>query len=286
MMYNLRKLVSALFIIFGLLMVSCGEDVDPNFADVRLKMKAASSLGSFDASGRVLEDHIQFTEILLGVTEIEFESIIDDHSNDDSDDHSGNNSGSNDDDSDDDNSSDDSDDSGSDDDNDGFDDSDFDIEFEGRFVVDLIAGTSTPDFGISDAIPGVYREIEVRVEPILEGGNSIYIEFTYKETPEAEPLTVQFSTSRELKFEIERKSGIELDGGTLNQILILFDMDQFLNEINLSQAMVDEDGIIRINSNSNADIAAAIWSKLHLMMEAGEDHDGDDHFDDDHSDDD
>ena len=61
---------------------------------------------------------------------------------------------------------------------------------------------------------------------------------------------------------------------------ILFDLDRFLESININEANADIDGIVRINSNSNSDIAAAIWSKLNLMLEAGEDHDGDDDFDD------
>jgi hypothetical protein len=268
MMNDLRKLFAALFITFGLLMGSCGEDVDPNMADVKLTMKATSNLGSLNASSRVMDDHINFTAALLGVTEIEFESIVDDDSDDDNS-----------------SSDDDSDDDSLIGDRDDFDDSDFDIEFEGRFVVDLIEGTSTPDFGISDVIPGVYEEIEVKMEPILEDGNSIYIEFTYQETPDSEPVTIQYSTNKEIEFEIERESGIQMDGGMLNQILVIFDLDQFLNEININETSADMDGIVRINSNSNADIAAAIWSKLHLMMKAGEDHDGDDDFDDDHDDD-
>ena len=94
-------------------------------------------------------------------------------------------------------------------------------------------------------------------------------------------MVVQYSTDRHIEFEIERRSGIQIDGGTLNQVLILFDLDQFLESININEANADIDGIVRINSNSNSAIAAAIWSKLNRMLEAGEDHDGDDDFDDD-----
>ena len=271
-MKNLKNVFAVVIMVIGLLMVSCGEDVDPNLADVQLKIKATSNLGGFDAGARTLEEHITFNQVLLGVTEIEFESIVDDNSDDDSDDHSGSDNSGHDDDSDDDSSDDNSDDS--------FDDSDSDIEFEGRFVVDLIAGTSNPDFGIADVYPGIYKEIELKLEPILEGGYSIFIEFKYN-VDGFEPVTVQYSTDKQFKFEIERDSGIQLDGGALNQILLLFDLDQFLESVNINEASADVDGIVRINSNSNSDIAAAIWSKLNLMMEAGEDHDGDDDFDDD-----
>jgi hypothetical protein len=274
MMKNLRNLMATALMVVGLLMTSCGENVDPNLADVKLKIKATSNIGGFDAEARTLEDHITFNQVLLGVTEIEFESIVDDHSDGDSDDHSGNdNSGH--DDSDDDSSDDNSSDDNSDD---SFDDSDFDIEYEGRFVVDLIAGTSNPDFGIADVYPGIYKEIELKLEPILENGHSIFIEFTYN-VDGSEPVTVQYSSDEHIEFEIERSSGIQLEGGALNQILILFDLDRFLESININEANADVDGIVRINSNSNSDIATAIWSKLNQMMEAGEDQDGDDDFD-------
>jgi len=275
-MKNLKNVITVVILVTGLLLVSCGDNVDPNLADVKLKIKATSSLGDLDPGARILENHITFNKVLLGVTEIEFESMVDDHSDDDSDDHSGSDNSGHDDDSDDDsddnNSSDDSDDDSSD-------DSDFDIEFEGRFVVDLIAGTSNPDFGIADVYPGVYKEIEVKLEPILEGGYSIYIEFTY-DIDGSDPVTIQYSTDKYVTFEIERHSGIQLDGGALNQILILFDLDQFLQSININEANADVDGIVRINDNSNSDIASAIWAKLNQMLDAGEDHDGDDDFDD------
>lgn len=274
MMKNLRNLMATALMVVGLLMTSCGENVDPNLADVKLKIKATSNIGGFDAGARTLEDHITFNQVLLGVTEIEFESIVDDHSDGDSDDHSGNNNSGHDD-SDDDSSDDNSSDDNSDD---SFDDSDFDIEYEGRFVVDLIAGTSNPDFGIADVYPGIYKEIELKLEPILENGHSIFIEFTYN-VDGSEPVTVQYSSDEHIEFEIERSSGIQLEGGALNQILILFDLDRFLESININEANADVDGIVRINSNSNSDIATAIWSKLNQMMEAGEDQDGDDDFD-------
>jgi len=265
----LKKLIVGVVIALSLLLGSCGDSVDPNMADVQMKMKAISNMGSFDASGRILDHHISFNQVLLGVTEIEFESMVGDH-DDDGNDHSGDDS---DDDSMDDDSLDDNDDE----------DSDYEIEFEGKFIVDLIAGTSTPDFGITDVMPGTYKELEVKLEPILDDGNSIYIELTYQ--PEGlDPLIIQYSTNRTIEFEIEKDSGFELDLGTLNQILVLFDLDQLLTGLDLEHGNVDEDGIIRIDSESNTDLANAIWNKLGMAFDAGDDDDGDEDFDDDEDD--
>jgi hypothetical protein len=54
---------------------------------------------------------------------------------------------------------------------------DDDIDFESRYVVDLINGTSTPDFGIADIKPGVYEEIEFEVAGLLDDGASVFIAF-------------------------------------------------------------------------------------------------------------
>ena len=112
-------------------------------------MKATTTTSTINSGARVAESTIDFTNALIGVTEIELESLEigeDDH-------HSG---GDSDDDSDYDGEDDDGDDS---DEGENHHEGEFEIEYQGQFVVDLIAGTSDPDFGIADLIPGTYKEI-------------------------------------------------------------------------------------------------------------------------------
>jgi len=273
----IKNTIITAIVVLVLLMGGCGESVDPTMADVKLEMKAHTHLSSINTNARVMNSGIEFTEVLIGVTEIEFESMGDNHSDDSNDE-----SDDIDDESNADNSDDHSDDNNKDD---GDVDHDDEIEFEGQFVVDLLNGTSDPDFGIADVIPGVYKELEIKISPILEDGNSIFVAFTYQ--PEgSEPVNVELSTNKEIEFEIENHSGIQLDGNSLNQILVLFDLNQLLTGVDFNQASMDVDGIIRINSDSNADIAALIWANLDNVLEVGEDEDGDHDIDDDHSDDD
>ena len=79
----------------------------------------------------------------------------------------------------------------------------------------------------------------------------------------------------------ERDAGFHLDGGSLNQMLVLFDLDLLFGNIDFSQAVADADGIIRIHSTSNEGLASLIAANIHAVFEAGEDHDGDDHIDED-----
>jgi hypothetical protein len=266
MNYKVKLLSTGIYVMLMLLAGSCSESLDDDMANVRLKMKATSELNSIAANGRVQETEIEFIEFLIGVTEVELEfSYSENHDTDHDKD-------------------------GQHDDDDQYDDEDwydddYEIEFEGRFVVDLLNGTSSPDFGITNVSPGVYEELEIKVAPILDDGNSIFVKFQYSEDG-SDPVIVEFSSDKMFEIEIESEYGFEIDGGMLNQLLVLLDLDELTAGLDLSGAVVDDDGVIRINEDSNSDIAAMLVSKLHHVMEAGEDMDGDDDFHDDDYDDD
>lgn len=253
-----------------LIMAGCTEDVDPASANLRIEMKAKSDLGVINPGGRVSQTGIEFTEARIGVTEIEFELEYEDaYKDDDSDDDDS------DDDSDDDDSDDDSDDDDSDDDSD-----EYEVEYEGQFIVDLLTGTSTPDFGIADLIPGTYTEIEVEMNPVMNDGNSLFIALNYQ--PDGgNSIAVEISTSRELEFEIEKSSGIKLGVNSINQILILFNFDEMLAGVDLSAAAIDSDGVLRINDTKNTNLTNLIISNFYDSCDAGEDRNDDDKFDDD-----
>ena len=277
MIEKLNRLQIAIFLSIMLLTMSCGENVDPTQGDVKLVMKATTTTSTINSGARVAESGIEFTTAMIGVTEIELESL--EGSSDD--DHS---SGNSDDDGDDDSSDDDGDDDSSDD-NGNHHDEEFEIEYEGQFIVDLIAGTSDPDFGIADLFPGTYKEIKVKLRPIMDDGNSLFIAFNYQPAA-GDPVMVEISSKQELKFKVENHTGIQVEGNNLSEILILFNLDEVLAGIDFSQADVDEDGVIRINDNSNVAFAESLLSNFVKSCRSGEDDDHDHKFDDDHSDDD
>lgn len=165
------------------------------------------------------------------------------------------------------------------------DDDDFEIEFEGRYVVDLITGVSTPEFGISNIDPGLYNEVEIELGAFLEGGNSLFIQFTYQ--PDGgDPVQVEFSTKQLLELEVEYEDGFTMLPDALSNVLVLLNLDKLLASVDLSNANVDEDGVIRINETSNTNIAQVIKSNFDDACDAGYDDDDDDEFDDDDDDDD
>lgn len=230
----------------------CAESDAPAAAKVQLEMKASTSLSKISSTGRSMASGLVFSEILIGVTELEFETLEEDQREEEDDAHDG-------------------------EDHDGEMENE-EIEFEGEFVVDLIHGTSTPDFGIAQILPGLYEEMEIEMGPVLEGGKTVLIAFEISRQ-DAESLKFEYSYGGELEIEIEREAGFHLDGNSINQMLILFDLDVLFGNIDFSQAVADADGIIRIHSTSNANLASLIAANIHTVFEAGEDHDGDDHID-------
>ena len=69
-------------------------------------------------------------------------------------------------------------------------------------------------------------------------------------------------------------------------MLILFNLDEVLSGIDFSQVEVYEDGVIRINDNSNVDFARSVLSNFVKSCKSGEDDDHDHRFDDESEDDD
>lgn len=228
----------------GMIMQSCSDDNEPGVAQINLEMKAQTTQSTIN-NGRTMNTGLVFNEVLLGVTEIEFETLEENEKEE----------------------------AEGENENEG-------VEFEGQFVVDLINGTSTPDLGIADIAPGIYEEIEIEMEPILDGGYSIFVSFEFTNAND-EVVTVEYGNSDDLEFEIEDDNGFVLDVGATNQMLVLLNLDALFSGIDLNTASADNDGIVRINNNSNTDLAASIAANLDQVLDAGEDEDDDGEIDED-----
>ena len=244
---TIRISTLVLLLVGSLFLKSCSEvaepgvpAMDPDLAQVKLEMKAQTNQSTIN--GRIMNTGLVFNQVLLGVTELEFELLNDEN-----------------------------------------DDGDDEIEFEGQFIVDLINGTSTPDFGIATIAPGIYEEIELEMDPILDGGLSIFVSFEFT-NDNREAVTVEYGNSDELEFEIENDYGFNIEAGVTNQILVMFDLDALFAGIDLNTATADNDGIVRINKSSNADLASTIDSNLDQILDAGKDDDDDGDIDDDDDD--
>jgi len=245
---------------------SYNDEVDPALASVSVRMLATSQSGGDLSAGRtgtrIKADSAFFEQILLGVSKLEFEPMDTTHNDSTNCHHSGHghhghgklSHGGH-----------------------GNDDNDStDLEFEGDFVVDLLNGTSTPDFGIAQVVPGVFSEIEIKLSPILPDSNSIIVEGIVLAGNDT--FRIEFSSKRQATLKIRSKEGLHLTG-SLNSILIELDMDRFLEKINLTSAHADEDGVIRINATTNAAIFAFLHGRLGESLRCGKDNNRDGHVD-------
>jgi hypothetical protein len=234
----------ALFMLAMSVFTSC-DDAGSQSQGVAFKMKATTSGSVINPSGRSMQSSYTFQEALVGVRKVEFEN---------------------------------------DDDDDSGDDDDFEIEFKGRYVVDLIAGTSDPEFGISSIDPGLYDEIEIELGQFLEGGNTMFVAFQYQPA-NGDPVNVEFSTKALLEIEIDDDDGFVMQPDALSNILVMINLDKLLAGVDLSNATVGDDGKIRINETSNAALAQQIRGNFKNACKAGRDDDDDDKWDDDDDDD-
>jgi len=138
---KLQKTLAVLSMGITILFGSCSDDPSTSNAEIKVKMIVKSTEGIING-GRVRSSGLEFNQVILGVTEFEFETSEENQQEEIRDDQDGENG-------------------------DGELESEK-LEYTGEFVVDLIAGTSTPDFGVAQVLPGTYQEVEITLEPILD----------------------------------------------------------------------------------------------------------------------
>jgi hypothetical protein len=225
------------------LVSSCGEDVAQK--GLQVEMKATTTNSRITKGGRVAATGYAFKEAMIGISEFEFETLEEDDSENE----------------------------------DGEDDNE-EIEFEGNYAVDLIAGTSNPEFAVSSIRPGLYEEVEIELGRALPNNNTMFIQLKYKPDG-ADSVTVEFSTQDKLEFEFENEDGFLLEADAFKNMLVLINLDVLFEGVDFSNASLSDDGVIRINDSSNSSLAEKIKDNLEDSCEVGEDDDDDDEIDDD-----
>jgi len=226
-MKNLKIKLSttALDIVFLFGFTSCSEDSDDlleggaeNQARLALRANAAYS----GATGR---SAVSVSKFLLNLEDIELE--FEDGYNDDSDD-----------------------DDYDDYDNDGYVNSDDDLELQGPFEVDVLAGTT---FLTIDVPQADYEELSFEFDENENPNSSLYektvlIEGSINGTP------FEFWYDFEAEAEVDYENGnqnIDINAG-LNSIIISFNLDEILGQVDFSQAQDrNDDGIIQIDPENN-----------------------------------
>jgi len=167
------------------------------------------------------------------------------------------------------------------------------VDFEGPFIVDLLADTVTPTPGTATILVGVYTQIEVTLAPNPAlNGSSIYLEGTYTGPTASGPVAdMPFTLSFELDDEFQLAGdgdnpvGIDVSEGVTNPIIIAFRLNKWFrfddpqtnsDNVNFSD-VVPNGGIIQltINSGDTDAICEVIESNIVSSGDFGEDINGD-----------
>jgi hypothetical protein len=129
------------------------------------------------------------------------------------------------------------------------------IIFEGPFEINLLTGESYPEINWLEVYPGVYKEIELETEILLEAGNSIFIKGSV--IVEELEIPFEFSTRKEFEMEIENDTGIVIDEGVLNDLMVMFNLPQMFDVIDFNEVPefeFNEEGVLLFSDESNEKI--------------------------------
>ncbi len=227
----------------ALIIVYAGSCTKITDTGITLKIKGISTLPAVKKSTAV--EGYTFSEALMGIKEIEIEAESADEESDDYD--------------------------------------DVEYEFEGKYVVDLLTGTSSPDLGLADLQPGTYNELEAETAQILEGGNTLILKGTYTDAAQ-NVHTFEFSTDDEIELEIESDEGFVLAEGEVLDMIVNIYLPMLFEGVDFSTATENADGVIIINDSSNPSLAWKINNNIDHVAEIEIDDDDDDADDDDDKD--
>ncbi len=140
--------------------------------------------------------------------------------------------------------------------------------YTGPYVIDILAGKSKPDLPLVEVVPGTYTKFEAELYVDEERGHCVYISGAYT-TSDTEPKEFKFiyTYSQTEDFKVENPDGFEITEDMINNVWVMLDLGSLFEGVNFSQAVIDEDGFIRINKDSNRDIADIIEMNLENASE-------------------
>jgi hypothetical protein len=153
---------------------------------------------------------------------------------------------------------------------------------KGEYVVDVLAGTSTPDMS-ADLPPDsiTFRKMEIAFGPILPDSNSVFVNAIVIHGEDS--LKVEFETSRKFEIHLKRKHGIKISP-SLDKLLVSLSIDKLFAGVDWSKAKAGEDGVIHLTDPANAYLGYRVKYNFYRLMRWGHDKNHDHHMDD-HDDD-
>lgn len=144
------------------------------------------------------------------------------------------------------------------------DDDQNEIDLEGRFVVNLLTGESTPSLPVIQTLEDEYDELEIEFGEDDEDVYAFRVEGTWNDGSSDIPVVIQIDD--ELSFEIEDDNGIVISESLISELIVLIDLEKALSAIDFANATV-QNGTIVIDKNNNQNIYSGIKSALDVELD-------------------
>jgi hypothetical protein len=144
------------------------------------------------------------------------------------------------------------------------------FDFKGKYLIDLLTGTSTPDFGLANFVPGTYNKFESETARLIDGGKSISVKGTYTDAA-LKAYNFSFSTRGEFEFEFESDSGFVLTEGSVLEMLININLPLMFTNVDFTKGTADVNNVYVINETSNIELYKKIKHNIRAIAEMHED---------------
>ncbi|MEZ4845852.1 MAG: hypothetical protein R2877_02475 [Bdellovibrionota bacterium] len=225
--------------------------------DTFVRLKVTSDPGSTTIGNAIVNpSNIEFTVAKLVISEVELEkgvdcSVEDDSANDDAN----------------------------------------EFEYEGPFVVDLIAEKAIPSLDEVKIEKAKYCKFKFKLDKLEDDeipagvsdsasivDNSVYIEGIYDSTT---PFVVKLDEDEDFEMESESASGLAFANGELNTIFLVFDLGNLFQGVDDFADLDQDGGVVYIDKDNNEDAYDTIRENLKTFSKLYKDSNDDDELDDD-----
>ncbi|MEN8194430.1 MAG: hypothetical protein ABFS12_16535 [Bacteroidota bacterium] len=153
-------------------------------------------------------------------------------------------------------------------------------DFFGPYLIDLMSGVGD-QLPLVEVEPGIYSKLDAEMAYFEEIGYSFYLHGSFNNgAGETQEVEFEYSYMQSEDFKAENPDGFEISANQINEVLALIDLESLLIGVDLNLAEVDQDGVIRLNKESNNDLADIIESNLEAASELGLDEDENGEIDD------
>lgn len=150
---------------------------------------------------------------------------------------------------------------------------------KGPYVVDLLNGAATPAMGILSVPAGTYAKVKMKLGEAKKDngivsdqdalfGHTLFVKGTYGDTGKPEKIFT-LALTFDLELDIKSDTGLKLDSGILNTLLISLTVDQWLKNLNVKACLDKKDTIApdrSISITENSELGKCLNLDLSLKI--------------------